>query len=57
MTFYYAQINADNVCFAITQTAGLVTQPDMIRIDSYNLDLLGKAWSGGDWVEPEPAAA
>lgn len=55
--FYYAQINAQNVCFAVTQTAGEIIQDDMLRIDSYDTSLLNKIWENGVWVdppEPEP---
>jgi hypothetical protein len=53
--FYYAQITEENICYAVTQTSGIIIQDDMIAIDSYNLDLLGKLWTGTEWVDnPNP---
>ena len=54
MSFHYAQINDDQICFAVTQTAGLISQPDMISISSYDTTLLGKIWSNGEWLDPPP---
>jgi hypothetical protein len=50
--FYYAQISINNQCYAVTQTAGEINQQDMIRIDSYDLSLLGKTWQDGQWISP-----
>jgi predicted glycosyl hydrolase (DUF1957 family) len=51
MSNYYAQINSNSICFAITQTSSLIDQPNMIAIDSYDISLLGKVWSDGQWIE------
>ena len=52
MTFYYAQIDDQSICYAVTQTAGEIIQPDMILIASYDISLLGKIWNGGEWLDP-----
>ena len=52
MSFNYAQINQDSICFAVTQTYGLIEQDDMIPIDSYNTSLLGSRWTGKTWESP-----
>ena len=52
MSFYYAQINDDLACYAVTQTAGEIIQPDMIQVASYDTSLLGKIWTDGEWLEP-----
>ena len=52
MTFYYAQIDDQFICYAVTQTAGEIIQPDMILITSYDTSLLGKIWNDGEWLEP-----
>jgi len=52
--FYYAQINSASICYAVTQTAGEITQSDMIPVDSYDTTLLGKEWTESGWVEPAP---
>ena len=54
MSFYYAQINDDQICFAITQTAGLITQADMIPVASYDTSLLGRIRTNGEWLDPPP---
>lgn len=58
--FYYAQFDSNNICFAVTQTAGELDRPDVVRLDSYDTTLLGKLWQDGEWVDPptveEPAA-
>jgi predicted glycosyl hydrolase (DUF1957 family) len=54
MSFYYAQINEQSICFAVTQTSGQISQPNMIAITSYDISLLGKTWSNGVWLDPEP---
>ena len=54
MSFFYAQINDDQICFAVTQTAGLITQADMIPVTSYDTSLLGKIWTDGEWLDPPP---
>lgn len=56
MTHYYAQIDTNLVCFAITETSGYVEQTDMISVSSFDTTLLGKVWSDGQWVDPPPAA-
>jgi predicted glycosyl hydrolase (DUF1957 family) len=58
MSFYYAQIDDQSICYAVTQTAGEIIQPDMILITSYDISLLGKIWNGGEWLDPPgPPAA
>ena len=48
---YYAQVNEDGICFAVTQTAGIVDSSDMIEIGSYNDSLLGKRRVGESWID------
>lgn len=53
----YAQIDSNNICFAITQTDGEIIGSDVIKIDSYDTSLLGQRYNTGTWepVEaPEP---
>ena len=52
---YYAQIDENNICFAVTQTAEAVSSLNMIPIQGLNTELLGKKWTGEDWEEvPAP---
>jgi hypothetical protein len=57
MSYNYAQIDANSICFAVTQTSGPVIQSDMIPLTGYDISLLGKAWSNGVWLDPEPPSA
>ena len=52
---YYAQIDENNICFAVTQTAAEIESSNMIPIQGLNTELLGKKWTGEDWEEvPAP---
>ena len=68
--WYYAQINTDSkLCCGVSQLCGEKIQSDMIELESYDMSLMGKlwtgtwneetqSWDGGEWVEnpnpPEP---
>ena len=68
--YYYAQINTDSkLCCGVSQLCGEKIQDDMIELESYDMSLMGKmwtgewneemqSWDGGEWVEnpnpPEP---
>lgn len=68
--YYYAQINTDSkLCCGVSQLCGEKVQNDMIELESYDMSLIGKmwtgtwnegkqSWDGGEWVEnpnpPEP---
>lgn len=55
--FYYAQIDANNVCMGVSQHPEEIIKEDMIQIESYDLSLLRKVWQDGEWIEnpnPEP---
>lgn len=52
---YYAQIDDDNICCGVSQLSGIVEYDNMIQIDSYDMSLMGKMWTGSEWVEnPNP---
>lgn len=68
--YYYAQINPDTkICCGVSQLCGEKIQSDMIELESCDMSLMGKmwtgtwnegtqSWDGGEWVEnpnpPEP---
>lgn len=56
--YYYAQINDDGICCGVSQLCGIVDRDDMIQLESYDMSLMGKLWTGTEWVEnpnpPEP---
>ena len=53
---YYAQLDENRVCVAVSMLNGVVEREDMIPLteDVYaSSSLLGKRYNGGQWVEPE----
>jgi hypothetical protein len=54
MTYYYAQITQDSICYAILQTYAEIVQADMISISSYDESVLGKRWTGTTWEDVPP---
>jgi hypothetical protein len=52
MSFYYAQINEENICTAVSELAGDMSSHDnLIPISSVDSSLLGKRWTGSGWEE------
>lgn len=52
---YYAQINDDNICDGVSQLSGIVDKPNMIELESYDMSVMGKLWTGSEWVDnPNP---
>jgi hypothetical protein len=56
MSFFYAQINEDSICFAVTETYGQIDRDDMITLESYDSELLGQKWdaTSSQWHQVEP---
>ena len=54
MTYCYAQITRDSICYAILQTYAEIVQADMISIGSYDESVLGKRWTGTTWEDVPP---
>lgn len=57
MKYYYAQIDENNICIAISDLSGKVTAGNMLRLETYDTSLLGKKYNNGVWEEvpqPEP---
>lgn len=68
--YYYAQISTDSkLCCGVSQLCGEKIQDDMIELESYDMSLMGKmwtgtwnegtqSWDGGEWIDnpnpPEP---
>ena len=56
--FYYAQIDDDGICCGVSQLSGIVEHDNMIQLESYDMSLMGKLWTGTEWAEnpnpPEP---
>ena len=54
--FYYAEVNSDNVCFSVMDTATEMQGDRLIALESYDLSVLGKKYQDGVWQEVEVAA-
>lgn len=58
--FYYAILNENNICIGLSSLAGEVVQENMIRLEEYNEDYLGRKFENGAWseekFEPESTA-
>ena len=56
--YYYAQIDDDGICCGVSQLSGIVEHDNMIQLESYDMSLMGKLWTGTEWNEnpnpPEP---
>jgi len=53
---YFAQLDPDNICRAITQSTGTVIGSNIIPLNG-NESVLGKRWTGTTWEDvppPEP---
>ena len=49
--YYYAQINTDSkLCCGVSQLCGEKIQDNMIELESYDMSLMGKMWTG-TWNE------
>ncbi|WP_418703816.1 hypothetical protein [Anaerotignum faecicola] len=54
---FYAQMNENNICTAISNLAGEVQDIRLIPIGFMDVELIGKKYENGEWVEvptPEP---
>ena len=52
----FAQLNADQICYAVSDLAGYVSAPELIPVASMTA-CLGKRWENGTWTEVEKTAA
>lgn len=54
--YKYAQINSENICFAVSYLSGEVIADDMIMLNEED-EPLGKKYNNGAWEElpPQPA--
>lgn len=52
MNYFYAQIDANKICFALSQLSNKKTKPGLIPLDFWDESVLGKLWMGSEWIEP-----
>lgn len=50
---FYAELDENNICKAVSQLGGEVDKPTMIPLDSYDTSLLGKRYDNGEWYNVE----
>lgn len=51
----YAQLNEENICVGISQLSGEVQSKNMLKIESYDITILGKKYEDDNWIElPKP---
>lgn len=54
---FYAQINENNICVAVSNLTEKVQDTRLIQIGFMDVELIGKKYKNGEWVEvptPEP---
>lgn len=52
---HYADIDANGVCKSISGYEKRKDEsPSQIRLDSYDISVIGKRWNGTEWEEYEP---
>ena len=53
--YYYAQLDADNICIGVSGLSGPITADNVVQLDTYDTSVQGKLWTGSEWVEnPNP---
>ena len=57
MGYYYAQLNNENICNGVSDLSGEIFDDNLVRLETYDLTVLGKRYNNGVWEEvpqPEP---
>jgi hypothetical protein len=49
--FYYAQLNENSICISINTSTNIISQPDMISIDSFDEDKLYRKYQDSQWSD------
>lgn len=52
MEYYYAQLDANGVCIGLSYLNDQVDSDNMIRLESYDMSLIGKKHENGVFSEP-----
>ena len=48
---YYAQINDENICIAVSKLHGEVKEGNLLQIPIYDSSILGKKYENGKWMD------
>lgn len=51
MRYYYAQVDANSVCYAVLDTFDAIDSPTMIQVPNGDPAYMGKRYEDGQWVE------
>ena len=49
----YAQLNEENICIGVSDLSGEVEADNMILLESFDVDILGKKYNNGEWEDVE----
>lgn len=50
---FYAQLNDEKICIGVSDLSGDVIADNMIKIDNFDTELLGKKYNNGSWETVE----
>ena len=48
---YYAQINQDGICVAVTQASGELLGAEFVPLSELDTSVLDMRWTGAAWVQ------
>ncbi|WP_427110849.1 hypothetical protein [Lysinibacillus xylanilyticus] len=51
--FYYAELNAQNVCTGIKSVTGELNFPSHVLISDYDISYLNKKYENGEWSKEQ----
>ena len=54
MTYYYAQLNDENMCYGVSELSNEVSSEKLILLEEYDISILGKKYENGTWVTLAP---
>lgn len=49
--YFYAEINENNICYSLLDTPTTIEAENMIEVESYDMSLIGKKYTDGNWIE------
>lgn len=52
--YFYAEINENNICYSLLDTPQTIEAENMIEVESYDMSLIGKKYTDGNWIEYVP---
>lgn len=49
---FYAQLDDQATCFAISELSGIEAAPSLVPIDTFDTSVVGRRWTGSAWADP-----